>query len=113
MTPLTVIEIEMARIDRTGAETQIQNAVFGIQSTELGHCNVLCPLGDRVQRRNIEIALTDHVEIGMASRQHDDLFGLPLFNQRGEQVEQVNIADDVNLDVLEEDLLHFLGLVCS
>jgi hypothetical protein len=56
------------------------------------------------------VVLVGEHSVGEAARNNDNLLGLALEDERNEQVEEVDIADDIDLEQVSQGLGQLLGL---
>lgn len=94
-----------ARSHDSGADVQEQHALFGVLRVELGGRGVHGSLADRVRRREGGFVIPDEVHVRHAGGDGDDLLRAALEDEREVDVEEVDIADHVDLEAIQEVLL--------
>jgi hypothetical protein len=100
-------------IHETGRDAHEQDALVLVLDAELGDGDVQGPLGDGVGARLVDAALCYDVEVRHARRDGDDLLGSALEDEGREEVEEVDGADHVYFEVVEQILLEDLGFLAS
>jgi hypothetical protein len=106
----------MADVDDAGADTQEKHAVLLVLRAELGHCDIHPGLGDGVQRRRIKVKLAHGLDVGVATREVNDLLDLALQDEREEELDEVDVAEEVGVDEAVElgvELLDIVGAAWS
>lgn len=103
----------MPGIHQPGANGQEQDALRRILCAEFGDRHVQSGLADRVRGRVGHAQGPDQFDVRVGTGEGDDFLRGPLQNQRGEQVEEVDLGDDVGLEVLEQVVLQLRDLFAS
>lgn len=99
-----------ARGHGSGADIQEQDTLVGVLRVELGRRGVHGGLADGVGRREGGLELPDERQVGHAGGDGDDLLGAALEDEREVDVEEVHVADDVDLEAFQEVFLQLLGI---
>lgn len=103
----------MPGIHQPGANGQEQDALRRILCAEFGDRHVQSGLADRVRGRVGHAQGPDQFDVRVGTGEGDDFLRGPLQDQRGEQVEEVDLGDDVGLEVLEQVVLQLRDLFAS
>lgn len=104
---------EMSHINRSRTNAEEQNAFLLVLSAELGNHDVQGRLGHGIQCAYLHADIVDEVEVGLSTGNCNGLFGSSLEEERGKEVEEMELADGVGLVQLQSDLLQLLGLLPS
>ena len=100
----------VADLYHSRAKRQEEDAVLLVLGAVLGHEHVDGRLAGRVQRAGGYVVLVGKHSVGEAAGNNDNLLGLALEDERDEQVEEVDVADDVDVEQVPQGLGQLLGL---
>lgn len=101
----------MSRLDHPRTYAHEEHAVLGILRAELGYCGVQTGLAYRIGGAKIDVEFRDDVKISLACGESDDLLGFSFEDERCEEVEEVDVADNVDLKILEKVSLESFWLL--
>lgn len=93
---LTVVELSRVHHPRRHAEEQ--DALLGVLAVEQRIHHVGCRLADDIRPAEVELVLGDELDDGLAGAEGDNLLGPALADQRDGEVEEVDVADDVDVE---------------
>lgn len=88
--------IHVSGVNHARRQRQEQNAILLVLRAELGNGHVQRRLADRVQRSDLNVESVDHVRVGVAAAERNDLLCLALEDEREEDAEEVDLADHVD-----------------
>ena len=101
----------LSSLHKPGADAHEQDALLGVLGVVLGHRHIQCSLADGVGPRNLNLVLCDHVDVSVASAQRDHLLRRPLQDEGDVGVVEVDVANDIDPEVIQKVLLQLLRLL--
>ena len=103
----------MATIHHPRTDADEKHAILLILRAELGRHHIHRRLGHGVQRANLDIETIRPIQIRRAAGDVDGFLDLALEEEREEEVVEMDVANGVDFEELQGDLLHLLGLLAS
>lgn len=101
--------IKMPGLDHSGTDAQKEDSLFGILRAEFGHRRVETRLANGVRGASLDVVFGDEVDVRVAGGKSDHFLGVASDDEWREQVEQVDVADNVDFKAVEQVL--FEGFV--
>lgn len=96
---------ETPGIHQSRRETKKEHAIGAILGAEFCDRHIKRSLADRVHTRGVDVELGDQVDVCVPAGDGDDLLGGAAEDQRGEEVEEMDLGDGVGFEVCEHFLL--------
>ena len=90
----------VANFYHSRADTHEEHTIFLVLRVELGHYDVHGCFGGRIQSTCLNLEIVNEVEVGVTAGNGDDFLNLALHDKREKEVEEVDVANDIGLEML-------------
>lgn len=99
----------MAGVDQSRADAHEEDAVISVLGMKLANSKIQSALADGVRRANIKTVLVGEINVRHTRGDGDDFLGISLNDKGHVEVEEMNIADDIDPEALQKVFFQLFG----